>query len=396
MRHQLPVWSPLTLDAVLAGVWMLFARRSAHRVSLATSVVSDGIQHFTGAVPRVLTDSGTSALCIALRAAADSSSGAIALPAYGCFDLATAVDGAGVNFLLYDVDPQTLGPDFASLERSLRLGARTIVAVHLYGYPTDMRRVRELANAYGANVIEDAAQFAFGSLDARPLGSWGDVSILSFGRGKGLTGGSGGAVLVPDSSSLAQLCTVELPLAPIAWRELAALLAQWLFGRPSLFGVVAAAPFLGIGDTRYRVPVAPSRISSFSIGVLSKTVLISEAERSIRQRNARRLCSNLDALRLSAPAVVPGGSPGFLRLPLLASGSSRSVTANDEARTLGIMPGYPMALCDLGGFGARRLNRDEDFSGARRLAEGLLTLPTHSRLSDLDLEKLERWLSRIQ
>ena len=42
-------------------------------------------------------------------------------------------------------------------------------------------------------------------------------------------------------------------------------------------------------------------------------------------------------------------------------------------------------LADLEGFGGRVGNRGDDFSGARLLAERLVTFPTHSRLSKQDL-----------
>jgi hypothetical protein len=58
------------------------------------------------------------------------------------------------------------------------------------------------------------------------------------------------------------------------------------------------------------------------------------------------------------------------------------------------MPGYPWALADLRGFGGRVGNADWRFPGARTLAERLITLPTHSRLRERDLEALETWLAR--
>jgi hypothetical protein len=56
------------------------------------------------------------------------------------------------------------------------------------------------------------------------------------------------------------------------------------------------------------------------------------------------------------------------------------------------MPGYPRALPDLAGFGGRVSNRDDGFPGARLLADRLITLPTHSLLSEEDLSALEAWI----
>ena len=88
------------------------------------------------------------------------------------------------------------------------------------------------------------------------------------------------------------------------------------------------------------------------------------------------------------------GQPGYLRLPLLVSGSVVGAWRTRDARRRGITPGYPRALPDLEGFGGRVLNPEEQFTGARELARMLHTLPTHSLLKDQDLGALSGWLSR--
>ena len=46
-------------------------------------------------------------------------------------------------------------------------------------------------------------------------------------------------------------------------------------------------------------------------------------------------------------------------------------------------------------FGERRLNREDDFPGARTLAERLVTLPVHSQLRPDDVAALEQWITRL-
>src|SRR5207237_8893759 len=141
-----------------------------------------------------LTGSGTTALTAALIGVLKDRPGAVALPAYGCYDLATAADGANAPVLLYDLDPHTLAPDLPQLRDALRQGASAVVVVHFYGHPVDLGEVKRLAAERGALVIEDAAQAAGAKLDGRPVGTQSSLAVLSFGRGKGLTGGSGGAL----------------------------------------------------------------------------------------------------------------------------------------------------------------------------------------------------------
>jgi hypothetical protein len=64
-------------------------------------------------------------------------------------------------------------------------------------------------------------------------------------------------------------------------------------------------------------------------------------------------------------------------------------------KELGIWPSYPRSLADLAGFGERRVNAGDSFPGARELADRLVTLPVHSRLSPRDLDALERWIVQV-
>jgi len=144
-----------------------------------------------GAVDAILTDSGTSALVMALQRMLPPA-GTVAYPAYACIDLTAAAVAAGVQVRLYDLDPATLSPDLDSVRAAIRRGVDAIVVAHLYGYPADVTGVRKIAAEEGIPVIEDAAQGAGGAIGGVPLGSLGEIAILSFGRGKGTTGGGGG------------------------------------------------------------------------------------------------------------------------------------------------------------------------------------------------------------
>ena len=87
-------------------------------------------------------DSGTSALTMALRSLGRAPT--VALPAYGCFDLATAAIGAGAKVRLYDLDPATLGPLDSSLSEAIEAGIDGLVLAHLYGIPAESTLWRDI------------------------------------------------------------------------------------------------------------------------------------------------------------------------------------------------------------------------------------------------------------
>ena len=377
------------MRALLAGVAGGLSGAGAAR-----AVVTAALAQMFAAEEILLTDSGTGALTLGIRACLRRFRGAsVALPAYGCYDLATAADGAGVPVVLYDVEPEALSPDLASLRRALASGARAVVLAYLYGVPVDPGPTRDAVHASGAMLIEDAAQGAGAEWQGLPLGSFGDLTVLSFGRGKGRTAGRGGALLARGADAAVQIAAASAEAGPArsGLTDLAPLAAQWLLGRPSLYGVPSSLPFLQLGETVYHAPGAVRLMSEVAVSTLTRTLPLGEREARVRLTNAARLLAR-GGRDLAPVAVPPGGKPGYLRLPFLATPRIRERAGSSAARALGIMPGYPRALCDLSGFAERVVNGGDAFPGARALAGQLITLPTHSLLRDADLQRIETWL----
>lgn len=383
VRHVPPVHSPLDFRAVLAA----FAT-SDPRPALATD-----LRREYQATEVTLTASGTDALTLALMIAARARPGLpCALPAYGCYDLATAAIGAGVRVRLYDLDPITLQPAPASLERALSGGVSALVVAHLFGVPVPMDAMRHAAGSVGALLIEDAAQGNGGTWQGRPLGAHGDLGILSFGRGKGETGGTGGALMVHSAGALQHdLRTLMSPShggATIAGLKLA---AQWLLGRPALYAIPSALPMLRLGETIYKTPTAPRAMSAGAARVLRHTRRASAGEARARRANAERLLRSLGEHASVACGASARATAGWLRFPILVDATPGQLAAG---RALGIIRGYPIALRDLEPL--RPLLDDLTATpGATRMARVLHTLPTHGLLGEGDLRALEQWLSSV-
>lgn len=387
LRRLPPAYSPLTLGALAHGL----------AGGTANARVTALLRQAFGADAALLVDSGTSALALALGIAMAKRPGKpVALPAYGCYDLATAADAAGAEVLLYDLDPQTLAPDRASLDAVLAQGVAGVVAVHLYGVPVPMAELSATVSESGALLIEDAAQGTGGAVGGRVLGAFGPLSVLSFGRGKGATGGGGGALLGigREAAALVDAAAGKVQLAAGAARSLVAAAAQWMLARPGLYALPAALPFLRLGETIYHAPHAARAMPVAQQRVLEQVWPMLEREAAVRRRHADRLMARGTA-GAARPVRVPQQSqPGWLRLPLLVT--NRGAALAGEAGSLGIMPGYPIALSELSGFGSRRRNAAATFPGATTLAASLVTLPTHSLLNERDLVRLERWMASQQ
>ena len=390
-QRQLPVYSPLPLGAV----WRA-ARRVFRSAEDSRPRARELIRASYAAERVVLTGTGTHALQIALRAASRLVGGdlTVALPAFTCFDVAAAAVGAGARIALYDLDPATLAPDLDSLALTLAGGARIVVAAPLYGIPIDWEALEACTAPFGAVIIEDAAQGHGARWRGRPLGSLGPLSVLSFGRGKGWTGGAGGALLLHRQSDRGARDDAMSPpfLEPgirSEWRVLLGATAQSALARPSLYSLPASVPWLHLGETRYHAPARPAGMTRTAAALLDITHDVAMRESVMRRANAEFL---LERIPCGERVGVPSGSvPGYLRLPVRTPRGLAGFRDPAAAFRWGIMRSYPSTLAMLRPV-QQRLTQFSRWPGAEDLVRQLITLPTHSLLKARDRETLVRIL----
>ncbi len=72
---------------------------------------------------------------------------------------------------------------------------KAILVVHVLGAPADLHSLLEICREEKLYLIEDATESLGSTLDDRPLGTFGDVGILSFNGNKIITTGQGGALI---------------------------------------------------------------------------------------------------------------------------------------------------------------------------------------------------------
>ena len=388
--RQVPAYSPLTLHAAWRAAAQTLLRREDARPRLARL-----LRALYPAREAVLLGSGTQALELAIRIASRvvGEPSVVALPAFSCYDVATAAVGAGVGIALYDVDPWTLAPDLDSMTATLAEGARVIVVAPLFGVPIDWDAIEQCLKGFGALAIEDAAQ-AHGALwRGTPVGSAGALSVLSFGRGKGWTGGRGGALLIrrfPLEGG------VDGPRAAGPFDEVAALgtaVAQCVLGRPAVYRLPAGLPFLHLGETRYHAPTALRRMTRAAAALLERTLPLATQEAAARRVNAEAMLARLPPDSRARTVTPPrAGTPGFLRLPLRVPGGLAGFAEPRRARRLGVTPGYPTTLAALRPVRERLTRPRGRWPGAEELVRDLVTLPTHSLVSAAERDELVRLL----
>ena len=155
----------------------------------------ENIKNFTGSKYAVLAPNGTLGLFLALLAIDLPRGSEIIIPSFTFFASASSAVFAGLTPVFADVDINSFNIDFGKIEECITEKTKAIMPVHVYGHSCRIDRVMEIAKKYNLIVIEDAAQ-GFGVFyKNRHVGTYGDISMISFFADKTITTGEGAAVL---------------------------------------------------------------------------------------------------------------------------------------------------------------------------------------------------------
>lgn len=155
---------------------------------------------YIGAKHAVAVNSGTSGLHLCVRAIELKSGDEVITTPFSFV--------ASANVLLYekcvpvfvDIDPQTLNIDAGKIEAAITTKTKAIMVVHVFGRPSPMREIREIAEHYNLKIIEDACEAIGAEFETGKVGNLGDCGVFAFYPNKQMTTGEGGMIVTDDDS----------------------------------------------------------------------------------------------------------------------------------------------------------------------------------------------------
>ena len=147
----------------------------------------------------ILCSSGTIAVELALRGLKIGPGDEVILAGYDFPGNFRAIEACGAKPVLIDVLPNRWTIDPALIATSVSTQTKAVLVSHLHGDLAEIETIGRIAQERGLKILEDACQVPGATIDGRPVGSFGDVSTLSFGGSKLLTAGRGGAVLTSQA-----------------------------------------------------------------------------------------------------------------------------------------------------------------------------------------------------
>src|SRR5437764_3963728 len=147
--------------------------------------------------PALLASRGTAALMAAAHGLGLAGRD-ILVPVNLCPIAVAGLIWAGVRPVFHDVDPDSGNARLEDIAAAWQAGCGAILAVHNFGMPVAVDAFAAFAAAREMLLIEDCGNAVGAVWNSRPVGTFGDAVIYSFGAGKIVDAGGGGAVASSD------------------------------------------------------------------------------------------------------------------------------------------------------------------------------------------------------
>jgi dTDP-4-amino-4,6-dideoxygalactose transaminase len=221
---SVPYWNAATCRGILRAFFSGRVIEGPDLGKLRTAVIER-----LGVKAAVLCGSGSLAIEIALRTCGVREGDEVIIPTFCCTSVVPPILAVGACPVLADVGEE-LNITAETVEAALTKKTRAIVVPHLFGNPADIHSIIDLVRAKNIRVIDDAAQALGATIDGRPVGTYGDLGILSFGSEKVCFGLGGGVVISRQRKNLNGNLNIDLPpaqlsptiltfLSTLAWRR---------------------------------------------------------------------------------------------------------------------------------------------------------------------------------
>jgi dTDP-4-dehydro-2,3,6-trideoxy-D-glucose 4-aminotransferase len=146
----------------------------------------------------VFTNSATAAMFLATELLGLGPADDVVLPSISSVGAANVICASGARPMFCDVDPHTLNPSVADVERALTPRTRAVLIPHYGGHPGHVTEIAGRCRDRGLLVVEDAASAISSTVDGQMCGTFGDIAVWGFDATNIVVTGDGGMLYVHD------------------------------------------------------------------------------------------------------------------------------------------------------------------------------------------------------
>jgi dTDP-4-amino-4,6-dideoxygalactose transaminase len=252
-----------------------------------------------------------------------------------------------------DIDPETFNIDVARIEEQITPRTRAILPVHLFGQPSDMTAIMEIAKRHNLPVLEDAAQAVGAVWRGMKACAIGDMAAISFYPSKNLGAFGDAGMIVTNSDTHAKaLRTIANHGSDRAYYH----------------------DRLGVN----------SRLDAIQAVILTIKLKYLDEWNAARARAAAEYTAAFASYadKILTPTVDPNATPIWHQYSLILPGGRER--AMEHLKSVGVPFNiyYPVPLHLQKAYAAGALG---DFPNAEYAAEHILSLPMHSELTSEDV-----------
>jgi dTDP-4-amino-4,6-dideoxygalactose transaminase len=363
------------------------------------AAVRDVLRNLTGRQHIFFTPSGRCAIAQVLSFLPHRE---VVMPACTCPLVKTAAEVAGKRIIYADLARNSVNATSAEYADAAKPG-RILLATHLFGIPTDIEAICELAKDRDCVVIEDVAA-AFGSRrNGRLMGTFADFGIFSFQRSKRLPA-FGGAIIVNNEQAVDPIklgaSRVAKTQRAMPFRELVQALvhnvatAPWIYGRftaPLLSRRYRRAPATENANQRTAITHTPAYTREFHPYQAELLLRMLRRMDEICEQIARLAATYLEAFRNTPVATfLPPecDNAGLLRFPIAFPRKERAeILRLALERGLDLAANYPVLP---------EISEHARFPNAVWAARNLVLLPLYPTLSPQSARLLAQQLIEVE
>jgi perosamine synthetase len=339
--------------------------------------------------------SARAALVAAIRAIGLPRHARIGVPLYCCPVVLKAITMTGCTPRFMDVEAESYCLSAEDL-RAKRSDVDAVIAVHMFGNMCDMTALKE---AFGGKpIIEDCAQSIGSRYRGDPSGSFGTVAVFSFRSGKYLSVGEGGALFSRNGQMRSRLS--ELTSAMPTPRRIEQVLhvaktyiRSTLRSRP-LYGPLGHpiwATYNKKVDSADKSPIVLSRMYRSDLVLAGRRLASLDSVIAAQRANADYYAQELqlDSARLCHEK--PGSFYNRLIYPIsFPSARHRDIIARYLYRR-NVDTGRPyMGIANVA---ASYYGYTGDCPVSERIADRVLAIPSHHRLTRTDVQRIAKYLN---
>jgi len=334
-------------------------------------------------------NSGTTALYLILKALKEiNGREEVIIPAYTSASLLFAIKKAGLKPILCDINTDELSLDGTLAKTLIGKNTLALIATHMFGLIN--KSALDLKNEFPClTIIEDCAQSMGATFNGELSGQFTGIAFFSFNRGKNISAFNGGAIAVNDDR-LAKLIKKDISLLP----KPALLYPLVVVAKLLILKFITLSWIYGVMDIilkpmKEKMPPDDFKAMQYT-GFQSKLISLMLANihklSEIRYKNSMAIAEKIKHMPCTGiPIIAPNMRPAPGRLPILCK--NRDKLKNELAKAGIEATGmYYMPLNQRFDLGYAK----QAFPCAGMVAETLLALPVHHRITQREIEMIAK------